>query len=281
MIPKIIHYCWFGGKEIPENLRAYMDTWQEKMPGWAIMHWDEASLTQTLSPHLGKVGCWLDIMPLYVRQAYEAKKYAFVSDYVRLWALEQYGGVYMDTDVEVLRPFDELPEFSNTITTIDTIRSFIGFEESKAKTLGTNVIGCEPHCAWVREMLEYYETHAFVVRESDSVREGESERYDMTANSELVARLMEKHGLVRNGKEQVVKVSVRESVSEGVHVYDYHVFSPITSTRVMRKNKNTFSIHHFAGSWVPSAKNHWYNHPLFREIINALIQVKRFVLGKV
>lgn len=72
------------------------------------MEWNEASLTQTLSPHLGKEGCWLDIMPLYVQQAYEARKYASVSDYVRLWALEQYGGLYMDVDFEVYKSFEDL-----------------------------------------------------------------------------------------------------------------------------------------------------------------------------
>lgn len=247
MIPVIIHYCWFGGKEIPANLRAYMESWHRFMPGWEIMRWDESNFS-------------IASAPLYVRQAYEARKFAFVSDYVRLWALEQYGGVYFDTDVEVLRSFDNLPEFTdtNTNTVTNTITSFIGFEESKAKTLGTNVIGCEPHCAWVREMLEYYE-HAPFIREDGS--------FDTTPNSELIARLMEKHGLVRNGKEQLVA---------GLHVYDFHYFSPITSTRVMRKNKNTFSIHHCYGSWTSGSRgNRFRNSVIVREIVNALIQIKR------
>jgi len=156
---------------------------------------------------------------------------------------------YQDTDVEVLRSFE--PVLAD--------HSFIGFEESKAKTMGINVIGCESHCEWVKEMLAYYEKTPFI-KEDGSL--------DMTANSELIARLMEKKGLLRNGKEQVV---------EGLHVYDYHYFSLITSTRVMRKNKDTYSIHHFAGSWVPGQKNHWYDHPICREVINVLIQVKRFL----
>lgn len=253
MIPKIIHYCWFGGKEIPANLRTYMDTWHDKMPGWEVRAWNEENFS-------------IIDAPLYVRQAYEAKKYAFVSDYVRLWALEQCGGVYFDTDVEVIRSFNELPEFTQRCQT-PNYTAFIGFEESKAKTLGTNVIGCESHCAWVREMLDYYDKTPFI-REDGSM--------DMTANSELIARLMEKYGLVRNGKEQMVRIKEEGNRTEEVHVYDYHYFSPITSTRVMRKNKNTFSIHHCYGSWTSGSRgNRFRNSVVVKEIINALIQIKR------
>lgn len=268
MIPKIIHYCWFGGKEIPENLLPYMRTWQEKMPDWEIMRWDESNFS-------------IASAPLYVRQAFEAKKYAFVSDYVRLWALDQYGGVYLDTDVEVIRPFGELTEFQDKGVTkihdsvkeihVPQLNSFIGFEESKAKTLGTNVIGCEPHCTWLCEMLDYYNEIPFF-REYGS--------FDTTPNSELIARLMEKHGLARNGKEQFVTIKNQKSKIknhlETIHVYDYHYFSPITSTRVMRKNTNTFSIHHCYGSWTTGSQgNRFCNSVVIREIINALIQIKR------
>ena len=261
MIPQIIHYCWFGGKEIPANLRTYMDTWYEKMPGWEVRAWTEENFS-------------IADAPLYVRQAYETRKFAFVSDYVRLWALEQCGGVYFDTDVEVIRSFDLLPEFKEEFTNspiLERVSAFIGFEESKAKTLGTNVIGCEPHCAWVREMLDYYDKTPFI-REDGSM--------DMTANSKLIARLMEEYGLVRNGKEQIITITNHQSPItnqvETLHVYDYHVFSPITSTRVMRKNKNTFSIHHCYGSWTSGSRgNRFRNSAIVREIVNALIQIKR------
>ena len=271
-IPKIIHYCWFGGNPKPELVERCMESWHRCMPGnvickmerqdgyvkcreWVYIEWNESNFD-------------IAAAPLYVRQAYEAKKFAFVSDYVRLCALEQYGGVYFDTHVELIPSFNELLEFTNTNTNTNT--SFIGFEASKAKTLGTNVIGCEPHCSWVRDMLEYYQTHAFIKVNGDRVE------FDMTANSELIARLMEKYGLVRNGKEQVVRIKEEGKKTEEVHIYDYHYFSPITSTRVMRKNKNTFSIHHCYGSWTSGSRgNRFRNSAIVREIVNALIQIKR------
>lgn len=104
MITKIIHSVWLGGKEIPGNLRIYMDSWRQMMPTWDVRGWTEANIP-------------VEVLPVpYVRQALEARKFAFVSDYIRLWALEQYGGVYMDTDVEVIRSFDDLPEFKEEFT---------------------------------------------------------------------------------------------------------------------------------------------------------------------
>ena len=120
MIPKIIHYCWFGKNPMPKHLISYMATWKQQMPDWDIHAWDETSFN-------------IADAPIYVQQAYEARKYAFVSDYVRLWALEQFGGVYLDTDVEVVKPFEPL---LNDV-------AFCGLEESLAHLPGTCVMGCE------------------------------------------------------------------------------------------------------------------------------------------
>ena len=238
MIPKIIHYCWFGKGQMPELVRQCMASWHRYMPDWKYMEWNENNFDVVSAP-------------LYVRQAYETRKYAFVSDYVRLWALEQYGGVYLDTDVEVIKSFEPLL----------TNNSFIGFEESKARTLGTNVIGAEAHTPWIMEMMEYYHKTFFI--KSDGT-------LDVTANSELIARLMETKGLIRDGREQEV---------DGLHIYDFHYFSPITSTRVMRKNKDTYSIHHCFGSWISSSKgNRIRNSVVVREIVNALVQIKRLLV---
>ena len=94
-IPHIIHYTWLGGASMPELAEHCIASWKEHMPEWEYMRWDESNFDIAAAPQ-------------YVRQAYEARKFAFVSDYVRLWALEQYGGLYMDVDFEVYRPFDEL-----------------------------------------------------------------------------------------------------------------------------------------------------------------------------
>lgn len=145
MIPKIIHYCWFGKGVMPELVERCIASWHTYMPDWEYRLWSESSLSQTLTPQAGGEDCWLEHMPRYVQEAYAANKYAFVSNYVRLWALEREGGVYLDTDVEMLRPFDSLLN--------DT--SFIGLEESLALLPGTCVMGCEAHYQWVKDLLRH------------------------------------------------------------------------------------------------------------------------------
>lgn len=269
MIPKIIHYVWLGGKEIPENLRTYMDSWRQMMPTWEVRGWTEANIPAEV----------LNVP--YVQQALSARKFAFASDYIRLWALEQFGGVYLDTDVEVLRSFDDLPEFTQRCQT-PFYTAFIGFEESLAHLPGTCVMGCEPHCQWVRDMLATYNNASFL-RMRENLHTGTDPlcKFDLTTNVQRMGKAMvEQYGLIPNGKEQLLCKLVSDTFlhnKEFVHVYDHHYFSPITSTRVMRKNKNTYAIHHFAGSWTGIGHGHWYDHPFYREIINAMIQVKRFI----
>ncbi len=240
MIPRIIHYCWFGGNPIPEVLQKYMATWRQFMPDWEIKEWNE----QTFS---------IDSAPQYVREAYQAKKYAFVSDYVRLWVLEQYGGVYFDTDIEVLKPFDNL--LNNT--------AFIGLEESLAHLPGTCVIGCEAHCQWVQDMLALYKNISFFKADGS---------WDLTTNVQRMGEAMRIGGFVPSREEQYLS-------NWGLRIYTHDYFSPITSTRVMRKTKNTYCIHHFAGSWTNKHHHHWRDYWLMRELINALIQIKRKLKG--
>ena len=245
MIPKIIHYIWFGGKELTPLAEECLASWKERMPEWQIMRWDETNFD-------------IDAAPVYVQQAYKARKYAFVSDYVRLWALEQYGGVYVDTDVKVLKSYEPLLN--------DT--AFIGFEESKAHLPGTCVMGCEAHCRWVRDMLALYDDIEFI-RQDGSL--------DMTTNVERMGAVMIKE---LKANEQYWKKN-RYIEKWGLRIYTHDYFSPITSTRVMRKTKNTYSIHYFAESWRDGKKKQgWREWVITREICNALIQIKRRVMNE-
>ena len=240
MIPKILHYCWFGKGEMPELVQTCIASWHIHMPDWEFKLWSEDNFDIASAPQ-------------YVREAYTAKKYAFVSDYVRLWALEQEGGVYLDTDVEVLRSFDSLLN--------DT--AFIGLEESLALLPGTCVMGCEAHCQWVKDMLATYENARFLTEEGCM---------DMTTNVQRLGTKMVDGGLQHERKIQYLP-------QWGLRVYTHDYFSPITSTRVMRKTKNTYCIHRFAGSWVDGKRrgiiSNWW---ITREFINLLVQIKRRLL---
>lgn len=249
MIPKIIHYIWFGNNPLTPLAEECIASWHEHMPDWTIMRWDESNFD-------------IAAAPVYVQQAYEARKYAFVSDYVRLWALEQYGGVYVDTDVKVLKSYE--PLLSDT--------AFIGMEESLAHMPGTCVMGCEPHCQWIRDMLEVYKGVEFVKPDGS---------FDLTTNVERMGVVMMKELMserVKELKSERDKPWKREQYTEkwGLRIYTHDYFSPITSTRVMRKTKNTFSIHYFAESWRDGKrKRDWRDWTITREIINALVQLKR------
>ena len=240
MIPKIIHYCWFGRGDMPELVQTCIASWHTHMPDWEYRLWSEDNFDIASAPQ-------------YVCEAYAAKKYAFVSDYVRLWALEREGGVYLDTDVEVLRTFDSL---------LSDI-AFIGLEESKALLPGTCVMGCEAHCSWVKDMLTTYDDARFI-REDGSM--------DMTTNVQRLGNRMVEGGLQRERKNQYLP-------QWGLRVYTHDYFSPITSTRVMRKSKNTYCIHRFAGTWVDGKKTGIRDWWIVRELINILVQIKRRILG--
>lgn len=244
MIPKIIHYCWLGKNPLPELEQQCLASWHKHMPDWEYKRWDESNFD-------------IASAPVYVRQAYEVRKYAFVSDYVRLWALERYGGVYVDTDVMVLRSYEPLLN--------DT--AFIGLEESLAHLPGTCVMGCEPHCQWVRDMLEVYKGVEFVKPDGS---------LDLTTNVQRMGVIMLKE-LTNEGLTNERYWKQNQYIEKwGLRVYTHDYFSPITSTRVMRKTKNTYSIHYFAGSWCEGKRaSGWRNWTITREIVNAMVQVKR------
>lgn len=208
MIPKIIHYCWFGQGTKPDSFYAYLETWKEKMPDYTIKEWNE----DNFDIHCCK----------YVEQAYQARKFAFVSDYARIYALYKEGGIYFDTDVEVRKPFDVL--LNNHF--------FIGYE-CKDK-LGTSVIGSECGFWLLKEILQHYRNSSFI-REDGSA--------NLLTNTDLLSRIIRENGIALDNLTKTVN---------GISLYDFTYFSPYSSlTNKMVKSANTFSIHWFSGSWFP------------------------------
>lgn len=209
MIPKTIHYCWFGGGGKPQKALACIASWQRFCPEFELREWNEQNIS-------------LADCPQYVRDAYAAKKYAYVTDYVRLQVLHQCGGFYMDTDVELVKPLDPLC----------ADRAVIGFENDSFVNSG-QMLASEAGLPVLEEMMERY-NHVNFYREDGSMFLLGCPHVNTDA---LVA-----HGLVKNGREQT---------AAGVHVYPADWFNPLDSaTGELRKTENTVSIHWYSMSWI-------------------------------
>ena len=216
-----------------------IDSWHKHMPDWEYKLWSEDNFNINQIP--------------YTKEAYEAKKYAFVSDYVRLWALNNEGGVYLDTDVIVFKPFDDLLDFS----------AFAGFEGSKHLPVGTCVMSSKANGLWIGEMLEAYKNRHFVIR--DGV-------YDLTTNVQFITALMAERGFVQNGKEQNYK---------DLHIFPVDYFCPRQTTGEYICTENTYCEHLGLGSWVDGSGG-WKSK--IRDILGEtnmvkLIKLKRKIFG--
>ena len=240
MIPKIIHYCWFGRGEMPELVKQCTASWHKYMPDWEYRLWNEDTVAETftkptpspflkegeqvplLNPPTHGDEDWLEFMPMYVQEAYRAKKYAFVSDYVRLWALEREGGLYMDVDFEVYRPFDDLMEQYD---------AFAGYEGSKRTPVMMGVLAAKAHHPWIQGMLQTYSDRAFVLADG---------QLDMTPNTGYFLDWMLERGFVNNGKEQDFM---------GVHILSVECFCPGLTTGENLRCERTYCEHKGLHSW--------------------------------
>lgn len=205
-IPKIIHYCWFGGKTLPENVEKCISSWKKYCPDYEIMCWDETNFDLNIND--------------YVREAYENKKWAFVSDFVRVYVLYNYGGIYMDTDVEVLKPLDDFLVNS----------AFSGFEDDNH--IPTAIMASKKNNNWIKKILDYYEDRHFIV----------NGKIDYTTNVILITDITKKYyGLKQNNKYQDLN---------DVVFYPKEYFCPKNNlTGEINLTDNSYCIHHFDGSW--------------------------------
>ena len=239
MIPRIIHYCWFGRGPMPELALRCIDSWHKFMPDYQYKLWNEDNFD-------------IESVP-YVKEAYESRKFAFVTDYVRLYALFTEGGIYMDTDVEVLKPYDDLL----------SLPGFTGYEGSKFMPPVTGTMASEPGNAWVKEQLEAYDSLHFIKPDGT---------LDTTTNTVRISEIMKKGGFVQNGKKQVYK---------DMHIFPVDYFCPRQTTGEYLLTENTYCDHHFMGSWAGGKKkrSHFLLNLLGQKNVTRLIKLKRKLLG--
>ena len=202
---KILHYCWFGGAPLPESTVRYMETWKKFCPGYTVKRWDESNFDVNSVP--------------FVAEAYAAKKWAFVADYVRTYALYHEGGVYVDTDVEFVKGIDDLTE-----------TSFMGFERPDIVNPGLILHAAAPHEPFFGEILKQYEGVHF-----------SAERMFEITSPILYTDLLRKMGLQLNGTLQHVG---------GIAVYPMEYFQPMgLDWHKLCATENTRTVHHYDASW--------------------------------
>ena len=239
MIPKVIHYCWFGGQSLPQSAERCIKSWQTFLPDYEIKRWDESNFDVNRIP--------------YTRKAYKAGKYAFVSDYARFWVIYNYGGLYFDTDVEVVKSLD------------DIIRTgpFMGVEQIGREKIAVNPglgFGAFAGMSALKDLLVMYEEMSFI-----------NDHAELSKNNivEIATRYLIKGGLQNTQQIQMCS---------GFTIYPVDYFCPIDyNTRELCITNNTRTIHHFAESWVPRSTR--FKNALGRifgaEFMSMLVKIKK------
>lgn len=206
MIPKKIHYCWFGGNSLPDELKTYIDTWKKYCPDYEIIEWNETNF---------------DVNKYrYSKEAYQNKKWAFVSDVARLDIIYNYGGIYLDTDVEIVKSFDPLL----------SLKGFIGGEDKYDLNTGAG-FGAEKNHPIVLENLKEYSNLSLV----------HHGKLNGITCVELTTRVLKRHGY---------KKAVGINTYSNMTVFPVEYFSPLKlSSNKLKITNNTYSIHYFTTNW--------------------------------
>lgn len=243
MIPKIIHYCWFGKKEKPALIKKCIKSWRRFCPEYKIIEWNEENFNIACNE--------------FCKAAYTAGKWAFVTDYVRLKVLYEYGGIYMDTDVELIKPLDNYLNYN----------CFMGFQHEKYVNTGL-IIGSIKKHGFVKENADIYDDLKFY---------NEDDSFKLTVCQEYTTELLKKRGLRIPCDGQI-------QVLGDIYIFPPEYFCPYDHrTMKMNKTDNTVAIHHFASSWWDDTRKQKYRKAKIDNIIHYLIHTPnrciRFLLG--
>ena len=208
MIPKVIHYCWFGGNEKSEMIKRCMASWRKFCPDYEIVEWNESNYDVTKQP--------------FIKKAYEAGKWAFVADYARVDILYQHGGVYLDTDVELVSSLNPFLKYD----------FYAGFESVSFVSFGLGFGSVEGHLV-LKDILDYYDGLEFPDNDFG---------LSMVSCPRIQTDALKKRGMACNNENQVV---------DGCHIFNTEYFSPMSfKTGKTNITANTVSIHHYEMSWV-------------------------------
>jgi len=239
MIPKIIHYCWISESKnysLPESVKDCINTWKKFLPDYEIREWNINNIDINENT--------------YMREAYNAKKYAFVSDYIRLYVLYNYGGIYMDTDVKVLKSFDDL--LGN--------KAFMGFES--LDRIATCIIGAESKNYIIKEMLDLYNKRSFVKEDGN---------LDLTPNTVLIQPIIKKYDIKYNNNLQK---------KDSITIYPIEYFCPLDyATGILKITANSYAIHLFNGTWQEKEQKEYID--LYRLYYNKYSKIYPMFLTKI
>ena len=214
-IPKVIHYCWFGGNPLPPMAKKCIASWKKFFPDYEIKQWDESNFDINCIP--------------YVKEAYSKKKYAFVSDYARIKILYEYGGIYFDTDVEVVKSFND----------ILSVGAFMGCQSryvpyQSPMKLDVNPglgIAAPPRHEFYKELLQLYKPLHFINKDGS---------LNQTTIVHHTTSLLIKKGL--DNTPEIQRIA-------GINIYPWDYFCPLSPTLIMDMTPNTHSIHLFSATW--------------------------------
>ncbi|MCL2080570.1 MAG: glycosyl transferase [Oscillospiraceae bacterium] len=212
MIPKTIHYCWFGGSPFPPLVERCMASWKKHCPGWEIIEWNESNYDVTKNE--------------YMREAHTAKKWGFVPDYARLDIVYSHGGIYLDTDVELLKNLDALL----------TNKAFMGLEDKKYVAIGLGFGAVKGH-ETIKALRDCYDSMRFI---------NDDGSYNMLPSPAIQTECLRKVG---GGHKKAIKSNKIQTIAD-ITIYPAEYFAPkhwiVQKTNI---TPNTYSIHHYAASW--------------------------------
>lgn len=215
MIPKVIHYCWFGGAPLPELAQKCIGSWKKYCPDYEIIEWNESNYDVTKNQ--------------YLREAFQAKQWGFIADYARLDVIIENGGIYLDTDVEIIKPIDNLL----------TEKAFVGFEDSSHINFGQG-FGGEKGSFFLKYVMDTSYGKRHMIRDDGSL--------DLLPSPQVNTSAFVKKGLVLDNSKQELN---------GITVFPSDYFCPKDYlTRRLHITPNTYSIHHFDGSWLPESERY-------------------------